>query len=45
MDKLRKIRQHHWKEHLTIGKTAKFENDPSEDNAPQSCENLQMFVW
>ena len=47
MDKLRKIRQHHWKERLNIGKPAEFENDTcqaSEDIAPQSCETLQMFV-
>ena len=29
MDTLRKIRRHHWKERLNIGKTAKFENDMS----------------
>ena len=29
MDKLGKIRQHHWKERLDIGKTAKFESDSS----------------
>ena len=29
MDKLRKIRQHHWKERLSVSKTAKFESDTS----------------
>ena len=29
MDKLGKIRQHHWKERLDISKTAKFESDSS----------------
>ena len=29
MDKLGKIRQHHWKERLDIGKTTKFESDTS----------------
>ena len=48
MDKLRKIRQHHWKERPNIGKIAEFENDTSyasEDIAPQSCENLQVCLY
>ena len=48
MDKLRKIRQYHWKERPNIGKIAEFENDTSyasEDIAPQSCENLQVCLY
>ena len=49
IDKLGEIRRHHWKERLVdISETAKFESDASyasEDIAPQSCENLQTFVW
>ena len=36
------------KEQLKISKIARFESDASlvgEDIAPQSCENLQTFVW
>ena len=43
-----KIRRHHWKENLKIGKIAKFESDllkTNEDTAPQSREILQTFVW
>ena len=29
MDKLGKIRRHHWKERFNISNTAKFENDTS----------------
>ena len=48
MDKLRKIRRHHWKELLKISKIAKFECDllkTNEDSAPQSREILPTFVW
>ena len=41
MDKLGKIRQHHWKERLNISTIVKFQSDTSlasEDIAPQSCE-------
>ena len=47
MDKLRKIRRHHWKERLKISKIAKFQSDllkTNEDIAPQSREILQRFV-
>ena len=45
MNQLGKI---HRKERLKITKIAKFESDTSlasEDIAPQSCTNLQTFVW
>ena len=48
MDQLQKICWHHWKERQKISKIAKFESDTSyvsDDIAPQSCKNLQMFVW
>ena len=48
MDKLEKIRRHHWKERLKINKIAKFESDTSlasEDIALQSREILQTFLW
>ena len=48
LDKLGKIRRHHWKELLKISKIAKFECDllkTNEDSAPQSREILQTFVW
>ena len=41
MDKLTKIRPHHWKERLKISKSAKFESDLlkiNEDINPQSRE-------
>ena len=48
MDQLQKICWHHWKDCHKISKIAKFESDTSyvSDNiAPQSCKNLQTFVW
>ena len=52
MDHLGKIRRFHWKERLKTGKIAKFEGATSYKRAkisvkiaPQSYENLQMFVW
>ena len=48
MDKLGKIRRHHWKERLKINKIAKFESDllkTNEDIASYSREILQTFVW
>ena len=39
MDQLGKVRQHHWKEHLQISQTTKFESDllkTNEDMAPKS---------
>ena len=49
MDKLGKIRRHHWKKRLKISKIAKFESDLFKTNedttAPQSREILQPFVW
>ena len=48
MDKLTKIRPHHWKERLKISKSAKFESDLlkiNEDINPQSREILQTLVW
>ena len=46
MDKLGKIRRHHWKERLKISKSTKFESDllkTNDDISPQSREILQMF--
>ena len=48
MDKLEKIRLHHRKERLKIGKISKFESDllkAYKDTAPQSRKILQTFVW
>ena len=48
MDKSGKILGHHWKKHLKISETAKFESDllkTNEDMAPQSREILQTFAW
>ena len=48
MDKLTKIRPHHWKERLKISKSAKFESDLlkiNEDINSQSREILQTLVW
>ena len=48
MDKVGKICQDHWKEHLNISKIVKFESDAfyaSKNIALQSCKNLQTFVW
>ena len=42
------IRRHHWKEHLTTSKIAKFESDllkTNEETTSQSREILQTFVW
>ena len=46
MDKLGKIRGHHWKERLKIRKFAKFESDLLKTNeciSPQSREILQTL--
>ena len=48
MDKLGKIRRHHWKKHLMISQIAQFESDllkTDEDTASQSRQILQPFVW
>ena len=48
VDKLGKIRGHHWKERLKISKIDKFESDlltTNKDKASQSSEILQTFVW
>ena len=45
MDKLKKIRWHHWKERLKTSKIAKFEIDTSlasENIAPESWENSDV---
>ena len=45
---LGKIRRHHWKERLKVGKNAKFESDmlkTNEEMTPQSREILQTFEW
>ena len=46
-NQLAKIRQHGFKEHLTISEDVKFEPDllkTNEEIAPQSLRILQMFV-
>ena len=46
MDKLGKIRRHHWKERIKISKIAKFQSDLLKTNeviAPQSREILYLF--
>ena len=48
MDKLGKIRWHHWKQRLKINKIAWIESDllkTNKDIAPQSREILQTLVW
>ena len=48
MDKLGKIRGHHWKERLKISKSAKFESDllkTNEDTAPQSGAKFQRNLY
>ena len=50
MDKLAKMRRHHWKKLLKISKISKFECDLIEKKmkiiiAPQSGEILRTFVW
>ena len=50
MDMVGKIFLHHLKEHVKVSTLAKFESDPyilskCSDIVPQSCMNLQMFVW
>ena len=47
MEKLGKIRRHHWKERLKIDKIAKFGSkllNTNEDIAPESREILKTFV-
>ena len=43
MDKLGKIRRHHWKERLEISEIAKFESDLLKTITPQIHEILQTF--
>lgn len=46
MKKLGKIRRHHWKERLKIGKLTKVESDSlKRAKIPKSCEYSQTFVW
>lgn len=46
MKKLGKIRRHHWKERLKIGKFTKVDSDSlKRAKIPQSCEYSQTFVW
>ena len=48
MDKLGKIRWHHWKKRLQIIKIANFESDllrTNENIAHQSLEIFQTFLW
>ena len=47
-DQLEKTRRHHCKERLKISKIAKFESETSwasDDIAPESCKNLQTFIY
>ena len=47
MDRLVKIRQHHWNEHLQINKITKFESDllkTNEDIQPCSSSKSQYFA-